>query len=135
VRFEGPDDPKLLATLVRYRDKFATTLAGCWSTAHGTFDAIMSERWEFRADGTVFVTSQHLSETDHEVYRWESEGPFRVRLGLPPDEEDPEGTWKSVAYEFAVVEHDAGHEVVLREIGQKGFWLSTAPLRRVTMLA
>ena len=124
-------DATLLTTLTRYREAFATTLAGCWSTAQGSFDVVVSERWEFRADGILAVTSASAwSGTDHETYRWESEGPFLVRLGWLPDEEDPEGSWVTVPYEFAVLEHDAGREVVLRGAGQYGFWLSPAPLCR-----
>jgi hypothetical protein len=26
-------------------------------------------------------------------------------------------------YEFVVIEHDEGHEIVLRELGQDGFWI------------
>jgi hypothetical protein len=132
VRFVTSNDPKLLAELTRCREMFATTLEGRWSAAHGSSDAIMGEQWEFRSEGTLSVTSASpLSGTHNEIHRWESDGPFRVRLGLATDEEDPEGAWTSVVYEFAVLQHDAGCEVVLREVGQDGFWLSLAPLRRV----
>jgi hypothetical protein len=90
----------------------------------------MSANWEFRADGTLHVMAvSRLSGTEHDVYRWEGEAPFRIRLGLPPCEDAANGTWVTVLYEFAVLEHDAGHEVVLREVGKQGFWLSEAPLR------
>jgi hypothetical protein len=109
--------------------RFATTLAGQWSTVRGTFDAIMSEQWEFRADGRVCVTYSAGSGTHCEEYRWESAGPFQIRIGLLPEEDYPEPPWKVVIYRFDVLEHDAGKEVVLHEAGKKGFWLSDAALR------
>ncbi|NUP07551.1 MAG: hypothetical protein HOW73_16000 [Polyangiaceae bacterium] len=91
----------------------------------------MSSSWDFRSDGTLLVTSESvLAGLDQEVYRWEQEGPFHVRLGFPPDDETPDGTWASVRYEFVVLEHDVGKEVVLRAVGTAGFWLSDAPLAR-----
>lgn len=125
-----PNDPRIVERLRSCRAKFATSLVGRWSTAQGTFDAIMSEQWEFLADGTLRVSRSSRAGTDHDVYLWEADGPFRVRLGLPPDEDEREVLWWTVSYEFAVIEHDAGQEVVLREVGRKGFsFFCQAPLR------
>jgi hypothetical protein len=129
ARFVDSNDPRLVGRRAEHRARFATTLAGRWSTVRGTFDAIMSEQWEFRDDGTVCVTYSARSGTHREEYRWERAGPFQIRIGLPPEEGCPEGTWKVVNYGFDVLEHDAGKEVVLHEVGKEGFWLSDAPLR------
>lgn len=122
--------PEVVAALSDHRARFATSLVGRWHTVRGSADCLMSACWEFRPDGTVHVTSDSvLAGRDEDVYVWRTEGPFRVGLGLPPDEETPEGTWVSVRYGFAVLETDEGEHVVLHGVGERGFWVSDAPLR------
>lgn len=119
-------DAELTAHLAACQERFATSLVGTWHTAGGTFDAVMQTTWEFRPDGTATVTDRG----DHEDYRWESCGPFQVRLGFPPDDDSPAIVWARVlTYELAILAHDAGREVVLRQVGKAGFWLDDQPLR------
>jgi hypothetical protein len=47
------DDPQLAARLAAHRARFAMSLVGRWNTAQGSFDAMMVDEWEFRADGTA----------------------------------------------------------------------------------
>lgn len=126
---------ELATTLDEHRVRFATTLLGRWASVQGTFDVVQKESWEFCLDGRLVVMDAG-ARGEPEVYRWESAGAFRVRLGLLPGDADrgespDDGTWTTVHYEFALLAHDAGEQIVLREIGREGFWLSLAPLGRV----
>lgn len=107
-------------------------LVGKWSTVQGTFDVVMTDTWEFRSDGIVIVGSCGAfgSLNSVEEYRWEQCGPFQVRISFPPDDDCSEITWsRPMTYEFGILQHDAGQEVVLHESGKDGFWLADVPLR------
>lgn len=121
-------NPRLVAALEAHRAAFSTTLVGTWTSAAGTFDAIANERWEFQPDGVVVVTFHGRLGTTTDEYRWQSVGPFRIRIGIPGDDGEP-AAWSVVDYAFGIVTHDAGTEVALHEVGCRGFWSSDSPLR------
>ena len=130
----GAGDERLAARLDALRRRFATGLVGRWHSAQGTLDMVMGERWEFRADGTGSSWSHSaLHGEDETAFTWRHHGPNAVVVSLP-DEEDRDALLDGAAervvhYEFAIVRHDLGQDVVLREVGCEGFWFGLAPLR------
>lgn len=117
-----------------YRQAFARGPVGKWSTSQGSFDVMMSEEWEFLPSGFLKIAWHSvLSGTSEELFRWRSVGDFRLELGFLPDPEDPlepddldpaDEPWTRVEYEFVILEHDAGREVVMRQVNARGFWTS-----------
>ena len=136
VRYMRSDDRGLLTRLAECHATFAESLVGRWSTAQGSFDNVMGERWEFLACGTLLVVpyGPFGRVYEQEVYAWKHAGPFRIHLGLRHDEGSPE-TWVSrlVTYAFDTLETDLGPEVVLREEGHEGFGIGLRgpPLRAI----
>ena len=98
------------------RRRFARSLVGRWSTAQGTFDVVMGQRWEIRADGTGrFVDTGpfgHPREETRFAWRQTDDFVFEMRLteriSSERDDEldDEDRAWRAVRYGFVVVETD-----------------------------
>jgi hypothetical protein len=120
--------------LDEYRGRFRRAPVGQWSTARGTFDSLTSETIVFAPDGTgTLGYDGALSGATKAAFEWREKAPQVVEVRYADDEEPGEDDeeWDAVAYDFKLIEHDAGVEVVIYEVGQEGFWDVLTPLRFV----
>jgi hypothetical protein len=117
-----------------YRRRFRRAPVGEWAAARGTFDSLTSETVVFAPDGTgTLGYDGAFSGAKAMAFEWREKAPQVVEVRYADDAE-PGGDdeeWDAVAYDFKLVEHDAGAEVVIHEVGQEGFWDVSAPLRLV----
>jgi hypothetical protein len=116
------------------RHRFAHSLVGTWSTAAGTFGAVMDQRWEIHADGTgKFTDTGPFGAPRHETHfewRQNAERVFQLRLvrqvdlepGSEPEPElgDEERQWQSIHYDFIAVTTDGGLEIGLVDAARVG---------------
>lgn len=120
--------------LDEYRRRFRRAPVGEWATARGTFDSLTSETIVFAPDGTGTLGYEGmLSGAKKAAFEWREKAPQVVEVRYADDDDAGDDTeeWDAVAYDFKLIEHDAGAEVVLHEVGQKGFWDVLTPLRFV----
>ena len=120
--------------LEEYRRRFRRAPVGEWATARGTFDSLSSETVTFSPDGTgTLGYDGALSGAKALAFEWREKAPqvVEVRYADDADSGGDDEEWDSVAYDFKLIEHDAGAEVVIYEVGQEGFWDVLAPLRFV----
>lgn len=116
------------------RRRFRNAPVGEWSTARGTFDSLSSERVVFAPDGTGTLDSGSAFSGEQQLkFEWREKAPQVVEVRYVDDAAAVENdeVWDTVAYDFKLVEHDAGAEVVLHEVGREGFWDVPTPLRFV----
>ena len=120
--------------LEEYRRRFRRAPVGEWATARGTFDSLASETVVFADDGTGKLGYDGaLSGEMHAAFEWREKAPHVVEVRYVDDEDSGEDDEErdTVAYDFKLIEHDAGVEVVIYEVGQEGFWDVLTPLRFV----
>jgi hypothetical protein len=118
--------------LEEYRRRFRRAPVGEWATARGTFDSLTSETVVFAPDGTgTLGYDGALSGERKAAFEWREKAPQVIEVRYADDEDSGEGDeeWDAVAYDFKLIEHDAGAEVVIYEVGQEGFWDVLTPLR------
>jgi hypothetical protein len=120
--------------LEEYRRRFRRAPVGEWATARGTFDSLAGETMVFAPDGTgTLGYDGALPGAEKMAFEWREKAPQLVEVRYVDDEapgEDGE-EWDAVAYDFKLIEHDAGAEVVIYEVGREGFWDVSTPLRFV----
>lgn len=117
-----------------YRRRFRRAPVGEWAAARGTFDSLTSETIVFAPDGTGALGYHGaLSGATKTTFEWREKAPLVVEVRYAGDDDSDEGGegWDALAYDFKLIEHDAGAEVVIHEVGQEGFWDVSAPLRFV----
>ena len=120
--------------LEEYRRRFRSAPLGEWATARGTFDSLASETIVFAPDGTgALGYDGALPGATRVAFEWRERAPQVIEVRYADDEDSGEDDeeWDEVAYDFKLVEHDAGAEVVIYEVGQEGFWDVLTPLRFV----
>jgi hypothetical protein len=131
------------------RRRFARSLVGRWTTAQGTFDAVMAQHWEIRADGTgQFTDTGPFGYIKAQTkFEWRQTEPFVFELretevvidqqdstNEPDDDDDSDCAWVPIKYDFATFTTDCGTHVGLIAITRTGsngdgFYLSLAPLQ------
>ena len=119
--------------LSEYRERFEQAPVGQWTTARGTFDALTNETIIFAPDhtGTISYSGALKGETET-AFEWREKSPRIIEVRYVEDAgEDEDDEWDAVAYDFKLMEHDAGDEIVMYEVGQEGFWDVLAALRFV----
>jgi transglutaminase-like putative cysteine protease len=118
--------------LEEYRQRFRRAPVGEWTTARGTFDSLSGERLVFAQDGTGTLGRDGApSDATKTAFEWREKAPLVIEMRYAADADEDEEEWDAVAYDFKLIEHDAGTEVVIYEVGQEGFWDVLAPLRLV----
>ena len=118
--------------LEEYRRRFGRAPVGEWAAARGTFDSVTSETVTFAPDGTgTLKYDGAFSGSKETAFEWREKAPQVVEVRYAADDGEEEEEWDSVAYDFKLIEHDAGAEVVIHEVGQEGFWDVMSPLRFV----
>ncbi len=132
------------------RRRFSRSLVGRWSTAQGTFGAVLDQHWEFHPDGTgKFTDTGPFGHPQAETsFEWRQESDFVIEFRITgatyfdeesssevdgQDDPDEEEKWLTIQYTFISVPTDCGGVVGLvdeTQIGQKfcGFHLSFSPL-------
>ena len=127
------------------RSKFAQSLVGRWSTAQGTFNAVMAQHWEIRPNGTgCYTDTGPFGAPRSEMrFEWRQSNHFVFELRLTeylachPDDaielEDTDRNWRAIRYDFMIVTTDFGTHVGLIDVSQigmelAGFLDSLAPL-------
>jgi hypothetical protein len=119
-----------------YRARFLSAPVGQWTTARGTFDVLTNETIIFAADhtGTISYNGALKGETET-AFEWREKLPFVIEVRYVDDadasEEVDDEEWDAIVYGFKLIEHDAGSDVVMHEVGQEGFWDVLAALRFV----
>jgi hypothetical protein len=120
--------------LEEYRQRFRRAPVGEWATARGTFDSVVSETMVFAPDGTgTLGHDSAFSGPKKLAFEWREKAPqvIEVRYADDADSGEDGEEWDAVAYDFKLIEHDAGSEVVIHEVGQEGFWDVLTALRFV----
>lgn len=120
--------------LEAYRRRFRRAPVGEWGTARGTFEALTSETLVFAPDGTgTLGYDGALSGERQAAFAWREKAAQVIEVRYVDEEDSGEGDeeWDAVAYDFKLIEHDAGAEVVIYEVGQEGFWDVLTPLRLI----
>ncbi len=115
------------------KEKFKFDLIGRWISCEGTFSNVMSEIWEFYADGNVRIISNSvMSGQETEEFRWRKKGQFCIETTYSEINE-PE-IWIERYYDFLEITTDTGLMIALIELDgntkmpQKGFGLMEVPL-------
>lgn len=134
------------------RARHERSLVGAWTTALGSFGAVMAQHWEIRPDGsgTIVDTGPFGATRSETAFVWRQAQPFVFELrptgfvdhdadGLAEDEEDDDGDapWIAISYDFTLIPTEAGGEHVglvdsrphdASEPRTFFFYLSLAPL-------
>jgi hypothetical protein len=134
-----------------YRVRFSKAPVGHWFPASGTFNNVMGQDWYFYSDGTgKYIDYGPFGSIYSETrFEWREKGErtieFRETESIGHDfDDDDEGEdekpttdeegvmdWVTIKYDVRVVQHDAGSEVALYDVGQvergiqleeTGFW-------------
>ena len=109
--------------LALYKERFANSLVGNWSSIEGTF-SLMSETIEFYPDGKGTWTESSGSGTCSTYFSWRINTPFVLEMlteymddgtDEPEDQEDDdeEEKWIAIRYDFRIISNDCTKQIAL----------------------
>jgi hypothetical protein len=103
-----------------------------WSTACGTFDAVMQDTLVIRADGTGHVHRQSALRGEERLailWRHSASGVVEFALVWPDDVADARPEWETIRYQASTTTNDAASGLaVLKNEDSDNFWNLTGPI-------
>lgn len=112
---------------------------GVWTTSSGTFNVVMKDRLDIRADGTGFLHKNSAlmgQQTIPVMWQQVAPGVIKFAMLLPDDDPNEEPCWETVRYGATMKANDIGRDVpVLQNIDDETFWNLVAPIELISRTA
>ncbi|MBC7863704.1 MAG: hypothetical protein IAF38_12065 [Bacteroidia bacterium] len=117
-RIKKSNEDKESAIVKMYNRKFKSSLIGKWTSAEGTF-AMMTDDFEFLENGKgTWLSSSSMGEREFK-FDWREKADYTIEI-----REEGEENWIEIEYEFKIIEHDCGKEVILCQKNSEKFYLA-----------